>query len=155
MPSISALIQAYSDGPQLLRATLEPAATVDIDARPIAGKWSVREVVCHLADAEIVYADRMKRVLAEDNPTFFDANPLLFVPALHCSERPLDVEMNVIEVVRAHMLPILKSCAESDFQRTGTHSLDGPVTLETLLERIADHVPHHITFIKAKLACLK
>ena len=33
------------------------------DTLPITGTWSVRQVVCHLADAEIVYADRMKRVL--------------------------------------------------------------------------------------------
>ncbi len=155
MSDIPVLIQTYSDGAQLLRAVLQSAANADIDARPIEGKWSVREVVCHLADSEIVYADRMKRVLAEENPTFFDASPDLFIPALHCSKRPLDSELNVIEAIRTHMLPLLKSCAASDFQRSGIHSLDGPMTLQTLLERIVGHVPHHIAFIEEKLACLK
>jgi hypothetical protein len=35
-------------------------------ARPIPRKWSTLEVVCHLADFEIVYADRIKRVIAEN-----------------------------------------------------------------------------------------
>jgi hypothetical protein len=37
-------------------------------ARPVPGKWSTQEVVCHLADYEAVYADRMKRVIALDEP---------------------------------------------------------------------------------------
>ena len=154
MTNISPLVQSYSAGPQLLREAVLPATLADLDARPIEGKWSIREVVCHLADTELVYADRMKRVLAEQKPTFFEASPDLFVPALHCPERPLDTELNVIEAIRRHMLPILQASDASDFQRKGFHSLDGPMTLETLLERIVRHIPHHIAFIEEKLECL-
>ena len=151
---ISPLIATYSRGPELLRDAVRRASESCWDAVPIAGKWSIRQVVCHLADSEIVYADRMKRVQAEDNPTLFDADPDAFVPALHCSVRPPEVELNVIEAVRAHMLPILRSCPVADFQRTGVHSTDGPMTLETLLERVTGHIPHHISFIEAKLGAL-
>lgn len=150
MADIPTLIEAYAGGAKLLGDALSSAANADVDARPIAGKWSIREVVCHLADSEIVYADRMKRVLAEDNPTFFEADPNLFRPALHCSRRPLDKELAVVEAIRAHMLPILQSCDAEAFQRTGVHSLDGPLTLETLLERITAHIPHHVAFIEEK-----
>jgi len=151
MSDISTLIERYSAGAGLLGGVLRATAHVDLDARPIDGKWSIREVVCHVADSEIVYADRMKRVLAEDHPTFFEADPNLFGPALHCPQRPLDGELALIEAIRAHMLPILQSCRESDFQRTGVHSLDGPMTLETLLRRVTDHIPHHVAFIEEKL----
>jgi len=107
-----------------------------------------------LADSEIVYADRMKRVIAEENPTFFEADPNLFRPALFCSRRPLDKELDVVEAIRAHMLPILQSCGADDFQRTGVHSLDGPLTLQTLLERITAHIPHHVAFIEEKLQAM-
>jgi hypothetical protein len=93
----------------------------------------------------------MKRVLAEDNPTFFEADPNLFRPALHSSRRPVDKELAVVEAIRAHMLPILQSCDAQDFQRTGVHSVDGLLTLATLLERITAHVPHHVAFIEEKL----
>jgi hypothetical protein len=43
-------------------------------ARPIPGKWSTLEVVCHLADFEIVFADRIKRVIAENEPALFGGN---------------------------------------------------------------------------------
>jgi hypothetical protein len=154
MSNISTLIEAYSGGAKLLGNAIRSAAEADLDARPIEGKWSIREVVCHVADSEIVYADRMKRVLAEDNPTFFEADPNLFGRALHCSRRPLDKELNVVEAIRTHMVAILESCDGDDFQRTGVHSLDGPLTLKTLLERITAHIPHHVAFIEEKLQAM-
>src|SRR5262245_9662219 len=119
MSNISTLIKQYSNGAELLCDVMRSSGSIDVDARPIEGKWSVREAVCHLADTEIIYADRMKRVLAEDNPTFFEADPELFGPALFCPQRPLDNELGVIKAIRAHMLPILESCDAKDFQRTG------------------------------------
>ena len=154
MPSISTLIDDYSGGATLLRDALRRAASCDLDARPVPGRWSVREVVCHLADSEIVYADRMKRVVAEEDPTFFEADPDLFGRALCCQQRTLDAELNVIDAVRAHMVPILRSLDPSDFQRTGRHSRDGSMTLQTLLQRITAHVPHHIVFIEEKLSAM-
>ena len=154
MADISKLLEAYARGPAELRDAVRSVRTSDWDATPIAGKWSIRQVVCHLADSEIVYADRIKRVLAEDNPTLFDADPDVFVPALHCAERPPETELNLIATVRAHMRPILKACAPADFQRTGTHSTAGPLTLESLLERVTEHLPHHVAFIEEKLRAL-
>jgi uncharacterized damage-inducible protein DinB len=53
-----------------------------LDAVPIPGKWSIRLVVCHIADFELVYADRMKRVIAETQPTFFGGDPDTFAAGL-------------------------------------------------------------------------
>ena len=49
-----------------------------IDATPIPGTWTTRQVICHIADFEPVYADRMKRALAEDQPTVFGGDPDAF-----------------------------------------------------------------------------
>lgn len=154
MADISALIEAYFRGPEQLRDAVSSTPEYGWDAKPVEGRWSIRQVVCHLADSEIVYADRIKRVLAEDNPTFFEADPDVFLPALHCTQRPWKTELNVIEAVRSHMLPILQACDSQDFQRTGVHSLDGPMDLRTLLERITGHLPHHIAFIEKKLEAM-
>jgi uncharacterized damage-inducible protein DinB len=151
---ISSLIESYSRGAKLLRDAVRSTPESSWDATPFVGKWSIRQVVCHLADSEIVYADRMKRVIAEDNPTLFEADPDVFIPALHCSQRPWETELNVVETVRKHMLSILQSCDVEDFQRPGYHSTDGPVTLETLLDRITAHIPHHISFIEEKRRAL-
>ena len=62
------LIADYLAGPQMLRAAVAGMRSEDLDATPIPGKWSTRQVVCHIADCEVVYADRVKRTIAEDEP---------------------------------------------------------------------------------------
>ena len=58
--------------------------------------------------------------------------------------RDLAEELALIEVTRSHLARILRHCDIEAFQRTGVHSEDGPMTLETLLERIVSHMsaPH-------------
>lgn len=154
MLEIDELIERYKSGPDTLQQVCSKIADNQWDLQPIEGQWSFRELLCHLSDAELIYADRMKRVLAEDNPTLFDADPDVHVPALTSVSRQPQTELQVISAVRAQVSAILSACDIEDFQRTGVHSTDGPVTLETLLERITGHVPHHIAFMEQKLSAL-
>lgn len=62
-------IEDYLAGPEQLRQAIEGMTDAELDAAPIPGKWSTRQVVCHIADFEPVYADRMKWVLVEENST--------------------------------------------------------------------------------------
>ena len=57
---ISELIDEYAAGPRKLRDTIAGMTPDWIDAAPIHTKWSTRQVVCHLADFESVYGDRIK-----------------------------------------------------------------------------------------------
>ncbi|MCH2201706.1 MAG: DinB family protein [Fuerstiella sp.] len=149
------LITEYSNGPAVLRQTLEKIQDSDLDLLPISGTWSIRQVVCHLADAEIVYADRMKRVLIEDNPTVFAWCPDTSIRDEYCSNRSIADELAVITVTRCHIASILRHQEIECWQRTAVHSQDGAMTLETLLERITEHIPHHITFIEQKYAAIR
>ena len=144
------LIDQYLAGPQKLRHAIVGMTDGQLDATPIPGRWSTRQVVCHIADFEPVYADRMKRVIAMSEPTFFGGDPDVFAARLAYDRRDVDEELQLIEAVRNHMARILYSLAEEDFQRIGHHSEDGPLTLETLLRRITEHIPHHLRFIEEK-----
>jgi hypothetical protein len=119
-------------------------------ARPIPGKWSTQQVVCHLADYEPIYADRMKRVIALEEPELLKGDPQLFAARLAYDHRDIEEELAIIEWTRKQMARILRALTPSDFQRRGGHSRDGVLTLEILLQRITDHIPHHIRFIEEK-----
>lgn len=149
------LLKQYEKGPDLLKTAVAGVREDQFDQIPVPGKWSIRQVVCHIADFEPVYADRMKRVLVEDNPTMFGGDPDVFAAGLHYEKRSVHEELELISVVRRQMAVILRSTDIEDFQRTGVHSEAGPLTLETLLERITRHIPHHKTFIDAKIAALR
>jgi uncharacterized damage-inducible protein DinB len=148
------LIAEYLAGPAKLRAAVAGMSDAELSAAPVPGRWSTRQVVCHIADFEPVYADRMKRVIAENEPTMFGGDPDTFADRLAYGQRDVAEELQMIELIRRHMGRILRSLKPADFQRRGIHSSDGPLTLATLLERITRHIPHHVKFIEEKRAAL-
>ena len=152
--STAQLIDEYLNGPKLLREAVAGMTREQLLARPIAGKWSTLELVAHLADFEPVYADRMKRTLAETEPTLFGGDPDKFAAKLAYHERDLETELCLIDCVRKQMATILRTVPEADFQRVGQHSEAGPLTLRTFLERITGHIPHHLPFIAQKRQAL-
>ena len=148
------LIDQYFAGPGQLRAALTGLNSKQLDARPIPGKWSTKQVICHIADFEPVYVDRMKRVIVENDPWIFSGDPVLFAARLAYDQRDVAVELDFIALARKHMGAILRALKPEDFQRKGIHSEAGPITLETLLTNITNHIPHHVKFIDEKRAAL-
>ena len=132
---ISELIDEYAAGPQKLRDALTRMTPEEIDAAPVLEKWSTRQVVCHLTDFEPVYADRMKHVIAEDNPNFAGGFQQQFAEHLAYGERDIEEELTLIEAVRSQMTRILRSLPPEAFERTGIHSVEGPMTLKSLQPR--------------------
>jgi uncharacterized damage-inducible protein DinB len=149
-----ALIESYAAGPRQLREAVAGMSRSDLLAHPIPGRWNTLQVVCHLADFEPVYADRMKRVLAEEKPLLLAGDPNQFAARLAYDQRDLEEELAVVEATRRQMVRILNQLSADDFARVGQHSVDGPISLEELLTRIAKHVPHHLQFIEEKRQAL-
>jgi hypothetical protein len=145
-----ALISQYLAGPGQLRRAIGGMTKEQLLARPIPGKWSTQEVVCHVADYEPIYADRMKRVIALDEPELLKGDPGLFAERLGYGRRDVEEELALVELTRNQMARILRALAPEDFQRRGGHSRDGALTLEDLLRRITAHIPHHVRFIEEK-----
>ena len=144
------LIEEYAAGPSRLREAVSGMNAEQLNASPIEGKWSTRQVVCHIADFEPVYVDRMKRVIAQDEPTFFGGDQNLFAARLAYASRDVEEELALIEACRRHMTRILRSLSPDDFQRRGFHSEAGPMSLEKLLSNVTGHIPHHVEFIHEK-----
>ena len=150
-----AMINQYLDGPNLLRRAVVGMTTEQLFAWPVPGKWSTLEVICHIADYEPIYADRMKRVIALNDPELLKGDPGLFAARLAYDYRDVEEELSLIELTRKQMVRILRTLKPADFQRRGAHSRDGTLTLEELLHRIINHIPHHVQFIVEKKRALE
>ncbi len=152
--SHDALIEQYLAGPGLLRHAVAGMTRDQLLARPVPGKWSTQEVVCHLADYEPIYADRMKRVIALKEPELLKGDPGLFAARLAYDHRDVEEELAFVELTRRQMTRILRALKPEDFQRFGLHSRDGALTLDNLLQRVTAHIPHHVHFIDEKRRAL-
>ena len=154
MSKLTELTDAYVAGPAQLRAAVTGMTREQLLARPIPGKWSTMEVVCHIADFEPVYLDRIKRAIALKNPLVFVADENDFVKQLAYHDRDLEEELKLIEICRASMARILRHVPETVLTRTAIHNEKGLVTVESMLTGITNHIKNHMAFIVEKKKAL-
>lgn len=155
---MSEQIERYLAGIEAVREAIRGLTPQELRTRPAgegpaareAGAWSPLEVVCHLADSEALFAERMKRVLAEDRPPLPFADPAAYMAALACHERDVDEELACIAAARRQMARILAAQPADAWQRVGVHSRQGDQTLEQLLQKAVDHLEHHVRFLWKK-----
>jgi hypothetical protein len=154
MSRLQPLIDDYLAGADILRQAVAGMTREQLTARPVPGKWSTLEVVCHLADFDPILADRMKQIIALDQPAMKAVDENLFASALAYADRDIAEELAVIAATRTQMARILRKLPDSALERTGVHSERGPITLERMLTISARHIPHHTAFIQEKKKAL-
>lgn len=154
MATLAEMLTEYEAGPARLRQAVADLKPEQVRARPIAGKWSALEVVCHLADFEPILADRIKRILALDKPLLVGADEKLFADRLAYHERDLTEELTLIDTTRKQLARILRAAPPDALQRVGIHSERGQMTLEQMLAGATRHIVHHLGFIQEKRRAL-
>jgi len=148
------LIADYLAGPELLLKAVVGMTEDQLRAAPIPGKWSTQQVICHVADFEPIYADRIKRAIAEDEPTIMSGDPDLFAARLAYDQRNVAEELELISTVRQQVARILRTLKPEDFDRKANHSERGPITIRQMIGDITNHIPHHVRFIEDKRRAL-
>jgi uncharacterized damage-inducible protein DinB len=146
----SSAIDAYIAGPQDLSAAVAGMSHEQLLARPISGKWSILEVVCHLVDADTNIAYRIKRVLAEDQPTFERFAPDRMLAALSYHDRDIAEELAIIDLTRRQIARILRDSPPETWERTGIVTDRGARTVAQMVNGAIDHLRHHLRFIVEK-----
>jgi uncharacterized damage-inducible protein DinB len=152
--SVTLRIDAYLAGPAALRRAVADMSTQQVQARPVPGKWSTLEVVCHLVDSEQAWCHRMKRVIAEEKPLLIAYDESRFTASLDYHQHELAEELNLLESMRRQMAAILRTLSEAAWSRTAVHNERGLITLEEMLQAEVEHIPHHVKHIVEKRRAL-
>ena len=128
--------------PGALASVLAAFGPEKVSASPAPGKWSPAEIVCHLADCELVFAFRLRQTLAEDAPTLqpFDqekwAQTYLGVSATFAFE--------VFSAMREWNLHLIGTALPAAANRPATHPERGTMTFQTIVETMAGHDLNHL-----------
>jgi uncharacterized damage-inducible protein DinB len=121
------------------------ALSADQARQPEAeGKWSVRDVLQHLADAELVWGYRVRRVLAEDRPALVGYDQDLWVRRLHYERADPARALEQFRVLRQSNLALVEGASDADLQRTGVHAERGEQTLQAMIRLSAGHDLVHL-----------
>jgi hypothetical protein len=143
MSDIPDLLERYRRGPEVLAMVLTGVFGEEEDFVPAPGKWTIRQLIAHLADAELVGAHRFRQVIAEDNPTLIAYDQDAWTANLDYARRKPKQSLETFRRVRAENFELLKELPESAWLRTGNHSERGAVSLRELLEGYAGHAESH------------
>lgn len=149
------LTDAYHAGLNTLDQALQGLTTEHSRTRPADGSWTIHEILCHLADTEALFAERLRRVLTEDRPLLPVADPDACMRHLACDQRILEEEVTLIHAIRQQMTRILRAQPPEAWTRIGIHSQAGEQTLTQLVQKAINHLPHHLTFLKSKRLTLE
>jgi hypothetical protein len=142
MSDLAALLERYRRGPELLAVILTGVYGEEEDFG-LPGKWTVRQIVAHLADAEMVGAHRYRQVIAEDNPTLVAYDQEAWVRNLDYARRKPKNSLETFRRIRAENYDLLKGLPPEAFDRAGNHTENGRMTLRQLLEGYASHAESH------------
>jgi uncharacterized damage-inducible protein DinB len=143
MSGIPALLERFRRGPELLAIVLTGVFGEEEDFTTAPGKWSIRQIVAHLADCEVVYAHRIRQVIAEENPTLVAFDQDAWAKNLDYARRKPKQSLETFRRVRAENYDLLRPLDESAYQRVGNHSQRGQVTLGEILAGSAEHAEGH------------
>lgn len=143
MSELADLLERFRRGAELVAVVTTGAAGAELDYRPAPDKWTVRQIVSHLADAEIVGADRFRRVIAEDNPTIIGFDEKAWAERLDYQRRRFSQAVETFRRIRGENYELLKDLPEETYQRAGVHSERGRLTLLDLLRTYTEHAERH------------
>jgi uncharacterized damage-inducible protein DinB len=137
-------IDVLRETPQALTRTLETLGPEAVRVPESPGKWSINEVVQHLADSELVFGWRIRLVLAHDRPTITGYDQDRWAERLrYADEDPTDAIERFTVLRRAHV-KLLERASPQDLERVGIHSERGEETLAHLIRLYAGHDLLHV-----------
>lgn len=123
----------------------------DLDKTYAEGKWTVRELLHHLADAETVLYDRIRRGIAKPNQVVWGFDQDEWCKNLEYKKMPLHLNQKVYESVRASVIFLAERYYESLGENTYVHNETGKRTVKDEFDKVVWHNEHHLKQIKQAL----
>jgi hypothetical protein len=130
-----------------LKTLLDGLGILGVEHVPAPGKWSARQIVCHLADCEIVFAFRLRQAITQDHHVIQPFDQDLWATLYN----PCDAEtaLTVFTAVRRWNIRLIYSLSPADMEKKLTHPERGEMTLEVVLETMAGHDLNHLAQVEA------
>jgi hypothetical protein len=149
------VIERYAKGAGALGAAIQGLSKAELTAFPVPGTWSIQQIVFHMYDSELIASDRLKRIIAMENPLLIGYDETLFANRLFYNDLDPHVACAIIEQNRLLTAEIFRRLPDEAYARTGIHNERGKVTLGEYLKSTCDHLDHHLGFIRKKRELLK
>ena len=146
---LNQVIDAAEKDPKKIAAAVSGLPESTLRFKPAPDKWSILEMLAHLADMEILYAYRMRQIVADKNPTVAPIDQDAWAKNLGYTEEKVPELVATFGLMRHHNLNLLRRVKESDLEKGAFHpELNRKVTLGEMVGMLARHGPNHLEQIE-------
>jgi uncharacterized damage-inducible protein DinB len=152
---VAAPLKAQVATPGRLASLTRGLSRAQLLYRPAAGKWSIHEIVCHLADTEVANAWRYRKVLAEDEVGFTAWDQDRWAAGHQYRRQDFRLAMEQFRILRTRNLGLLKAVGRKAWARTATHPTFGTLSAAQMVVHLAHHDANHLGQIESIRNILK
>ena len=141
--------------PKKIERLLKGASPAKLRKRPAPGKWSVAEILAHLADVEIVVGWRVRSILGAPGTPIQAFDQDTWVESGHYAKRNPRGSLTQLRALREANLALYKSLTREQWKHYGMHSERGQESVEHIARMMAGHDVNHLQQIESILAAKK
>jgi hypothetical protein len=123
----------------------------ELDRVYAPGKWPVRFILHHLADAEAVLSERIRRTISEPRRVLWAFDQDAWATGLDYSRMPMDLSRRIYEATRAGIIHLASQHYDNSGNLEFVHSETGIRTLKEEFDKVAAHNDHHLAQIEMAL----
>lgn len=132
-----------------LAKAIQGLSPAQLRKQPAPGKWSIAEILAHLADAEIAIAFRLRMIIGQSGTPLQAFDQDLWASSSNYSKHPAKQSVEDFRALRQRNLRLLKSIPKSAWENYGMHAERGKETLGHVTRMIAGHDVNHLTQVEA------
>ena len=144
-------MKMQSEAPKKIEKLLRGATPKKLAAKPAPGKWSVNEIVAHLADAELTIGYRMRTIVGNPGTPIQAYDQDAWAAAMRYERRPAKASLAAFRAFRESNLAMIKSLKPEQWENFGMHAERGKESIRTMVSMTAGHDINHIRQIEAIL----
>jgi hypothetical protein len=130
--------------PAAVARAIEGLSDAQLRQPEAPGKWSITQVLQHLADSDLVWGWRLRLILAQDRPTLTGYDQDLWADRLHYGDADPTQALDQLRVLRRGNLALIERATPEDLQRVGVHSERGEESAAYLCGLFAGHDLLHL-----------
>lgn len=113
------------------------------------GKWTMRQFLIHLVDGECAFLDRVRRLIADQDPLLLAFDENRWAERLFAPQRDLASARRLFAATRAALVELVELCPAELRLREGRHSERGTRTLAQVVRFVHQHNAHHLDQLAA------
>jgi uncharacterized damage-inducible protein DinB len=141
-------VEAMAEAPDRLRRAIRGLTEKQLATRPAPGKWTIKEILAHLADGEVILGSRYRFIAAHDRPRIQSYEQDLFAARLGAlNARAADL-VDDFAMVRAANIGLLERLPDEAWDRVGLHAERGEESIRKLVHLYAGHDRHHLAQVE-------